>query len=143
VVSSRIAVGSQIEPVVKHVTQEKINLFEACGLRGEAGGGFHTDPEAAIRRIGMATPIASGRVQLTFATEALRRFFGAEIFNHTGTLDMRFVKPVVDGDTITVHGFVTELATEAGGTRVTLEVWCENHTGAKTALGTGSAVIPR
>ncbi len=136
-------VGSELTPVSKHVTQEKINLFEACGLLGEERRSFHTDPEAALQALGTTTPIASGRMQLSFAAEALRRFFGPEVFNHHGTLDMRFIKPVVDGDTVTVKGQVTETQTEEDGTRVALQVWCENQNGDKTAVGTGGALLPR
>lgn len=136
-------VGTKLPPVSKHMTQEKINLFEACGLLGEDRRNFHTDPEAALQTLGTTTPIASGRMQLSFAAEALRRFFGPEVFNHHGRLDMRFIKPVVDGDTITVKGQVTETQTDEHGTRVALEVWCENQHGDKTAVGTGGALIPR
>ena len=136
-------VGTEITPVTKNITQEKVNLFEACGLRGEGTSNIHTDPEAALRALGTATPIASGRVQLSYAAEALRRFFGPEVFNHSGSLDLRFVKPVVDGDTITAKGKVTEAKAEENGTRVSLEVWCENQNGDKTAIGIGGALVPK
>ena len=135
-------IGTEITPVIKHVTQERINLFEACGIRGEERGNFHTDPEAAMLVIGMGSPIASGRVQLSYATEAVRRFFGREVFNHSGTLDLRHIRPVVDGDTITVKGRVTETKAEEKGTRVSLDVWCENQNGDRTGVGTGSALVP-
>ena len=136
-------VGTEIIPVTKNVTQEKINLFEASGLLGEERGSFHTDPEAALRAFGTATPIASGRMQLSFAAEALCCFFDPKVFNHSGALDLRFTKPVVDSDTITVTGRVTETNVEENGTRVSLEVWCENQNGDRTAVGTGSALVPK
>jgi acyl dehydratase len=135
-------VGSEITPVTKHLTQEKINLFEACGLRGGERSSFHTDPEAALQALGTTTPIASGRMLLSFAAEALRRFFGPAVFNHHGTLDLRFIKPVTAGDTITVRGRVTEKQLEAHGTHVSLQIWCENQNGEKTAIGTGGALYP-
>jgi acyl dehydratase len=136
-------VGSEITPITKHITQEKINLFEACGLRAAGEDNFHTDPEAALQALGTAAPIASGRMQLSFAAEALRRFFGPEVFNHHGMLDLRFIKPVVSGDTVTARGRVTDRQDEAAGTRVSLEVWCENQNGDKTAIGTGGTLIPK
>jgi acyl dehydratase len=135
-------VGTEIAPITKHVTQEKINLFEACGLLGAERRSFHTDPEAALRALGTAAPIASGRMQLAFAAEALRHAFGPEVFNHHGTLDLRFIKPVVAGDAITVKGKVTERQTEAKGTRLSLDVWCENQHGDTTAIGTGGVLVP-
>lgn len=135
-------VGTKIATVSKTITQEKINLFEACGLRGEERRSFHTDPEAALKALGTTTPIASGRMQLSFAAEALRRFFSPEVFNHHGSLDCRFLRPVVEGDTITVNGRVTETQAEEHGTRVTVEIWCENQHGDKTAVGTGGTLVP-
>ena len=138
-----IEVGTEVSPVTKNITQEKIDLFEACGLRGEGNGGFHTDPEAALRTLEIATPIASGRMQLSFVAEALRRLFGQEVFVGTGTLDLRFTKPVVHGDAITVRGRVTEAKAEEQGTRVSLEVWCENQNEERTAICTGGVFIPK
>jgi acyl dehydratase len=81
-------------------------------------------------------------MQLSFAAEALRHAFSPEVFNHHGTLDLRFIKPVVAGDTVTAKGKVTERQAEAKGTRVSLEVWCENQNGDKTAIGTGGVLVP-
>ena len=54
---------------------------------------------------------------------------------------MAFIKPVLAGDTLTVHGVVKERQPEAGRTRVVVEVWCENQHGEKTAVGTASGLI--
>ena len=136
-------IGTEITALVKSISQVKINLFEACGLRGERSGGFHTDPEAAMRSIGLATPIASGRMQLSYAAEALRRFFGPEVFNRSGFLDLRFTKPIIDGNTVTIRGHVTEVQAENDGTRVSLMISCENQDGDTTAVGTGGALVPK
>ena len=141
-VTTKVHVGAEIPTVVKQITQEKINMFSS-GERGGTAGSFHTDPEAAKRNLGIDTPIASGRMQLSFAAEALRRFFGPQVFNHSGTLDIRYTKPVVHGDTVTVHGKVTETKAEGKGTRAILEVWCENQKAERTSVGTGSALLPR
>ena len=134
-------IGMELPPVSKLVTQERINLFEACGILHHDN--IHTDPEIAARRLGTTYPIASGRMSITYASEALRRFFGPGAFNHTGTLNLKFLRPVKDGDTISVKGKVSERLEEDAGTRVTVEVWCENQNGDKTAVGTGSAMVPR
>ena len=41
-----------------------------------------------------------------YAEEASARFFGAEVFNHTGIEDGRFFKPVASMGTLTVTGLV-------------------------------------
>jgi acyl dehydratase len=56
---------------------------------------------------------------------------------------MAFIKPVYAGDRLTVHGVVKDKRPENDGTRVVVEVWCENQHGDKTAVGTASGLISR
>jgi acyl dehydratase len=69
----------------------------------------------------------------------MTRFLGAG-FVKGGTMSMTFVKPVYAGDRLTVRGVVKELRPESGGTRVVVEVWCQNQRGEKTAVGTASGL---
>lgn len=135
-----LEVGTELPSVSKVITQEKINLFEACGILDRAN--IHTDRELAARKLGTSYPIASGRMSIAFSSEALRRLFGAEPFHRSGTVNLKFLRPVKDGDVITVKGRVTERVTEEAGTRVMVEVWCENQEGHKTAAGMASALMP-
>ncbi len=134
-------IGTEISPVTRQVTQEKINLFEDCGILHHAN--IHTNPEVAKRRLGTSYPIASGRMSITYASEALRKFFGPEAFNHTGVLNLKFLRPVKHGDAITVKGLVSNTQEQDGGTRVFVDLWCENQSGDKTAVGTASALVLR
>jgi acyl dehydratase len=59
-----------------------------------------------------------------------------------GSMSVAFVQPVYAGDRLTVRGVVKELRSEAGRTRVVVDVWCENQHGQKTALGTASGLAP-
>jgi acyl dehydratase len=54
---------------------------------------------------------------------------------------MSFIKPVYAGDRLTVHGVVAALRPQEGGTRVVVDVWCENQQGEKTAVGTASGLL--
>ena len=137
-----VTVGTEVPPIVKSISQEKINLFEGVGIHGQRSN-IHTDMDAAKRTIGLTTPIASGRVQLSFVTDAQRRFFGGEVFDRSGTVDLRFVKPVIDGDTITVKGKVISVDDTSDGQAVAVDVWCENQNGERTSMGTATAVLPK
>jgi acyl dehydratase len=55
-----------------------------------------------------------------------------------GKIAVSFIKPVVVGDTLTVHGTIKSRAREGDKTRVTVEIWCENQDGVKTMVGTAS-----
>ena len=131
--------GQQIPPVTKSVTQDTINRFENCGILERQN--IHNDPELARRRLGTAYPIASGRMSIAFAAESLRRFFGPEAFNHTGSVNLKFLRPVKGGDTITVTGEVAAQEPDGDGARVTVNLICRNQDGDRTAVGIGAAVV--
>ena len=115
-------IGDDITPVVKEMTQEAINLFE--GSAGNTGPSQFTDEHAARETLGTEGTVASGRMSLTFAIEMLRKYFGGDVFNHTGVVDLRFLRPVRPGDTITVSGKISEMSKEANGSKVTVDIQC-------------------
>ena len=133
-------VGDQLPPLTKTMTQEAINAFEKSG--GAKGPSQFTDVETARSTLGTASTVASGRMSLTFAIEMLRRYFGADVYNGGGMVDMRFLRPVRPGDSVTFTGKVTGTAKEADGTRVTVEVSATNQKGNVTAAGTGACIVP-
>jgi acyl dehydratase len=132
--------GDEIEPLVKEMSQEAINLFE--GSAGNTGPSQFTDVNAARETLGTEGTVASGRMSLTFAIEMLRRYFGAEVFNHTGVVDLRFLRPVRPGDTITFKGTVTGTTREANGNRVSVDIEVKNQKCDTTGVGQGSAIVP-
>jgi len=135
-----IQVGDEVLPVVKEMTQEAINLFE--GSAGQTGPSQFTDEHAARETLGTQGTVASGRMSLTFAIEMLRKHFGSDVFNHTGVVDLRFLRPVRPGDTITFSGKITEISREANGSKVTVDIQVLNQNGDTTGVGKGSAIVP-
>ncbi len=133
-------VGDALPPLTKHMTQDAINAFEKSG--GATGPSQFTDLETARSTLGTASTVASGRMSLTFATELLRRYFGADVYNGGGMVDLRFLRPVRPGDAVTFTGKVTATAKEADGTRVSVEVSATNQKGAVTAAGMGACIVP-
>ena len=135
----KIELNQQIPTISKKITQESINQFEACGILDREN--IHNSPELARQRLGFAHPLASGRMSVAFAAESLRKFFGPEVFNHTGTVNLKFLRPVKSGDTITGTGKVSHQQEIDKGTLVTVELFCENQDRDRTAIGNGSAII--
>ena len=135
----KIELNQQIPTISKKITQESINQFEACGILDREN--IHNSPELARQRLGFDHPLASGRMSVAFAAESLRKFFGPEVFNHTGTVNLKFLRPVKNGDTITVTGKVSHQQEIDKGTLVTVELFCENQDRDRTAIGNGTAVI--
>ena len=132
--------GDPVAPLVKEMTQEAINLFE--GSAGHSEPSQFTDEEAARETLGTSGTVASGRMSISFALEMMRRHFGGDVFNHTGTVDLRFLRPVRPGDTITFTGEVTGTSREANGQKVNVKIEVRNQRGDTTAVGTGSAIVP-
>ena len=118
---------------MKQIPQRKIDAYS--GVRPNY---IHSD-EAFARKKGFAAPLAQAMMSTAYVSELMTRFVGAG-FVKGGTLSMAFIKPVLAGDTLTVHGVVKETQPEAGRTRVVVEVWCENQHGEKTAAGTASGL---
>ena len=81
-------VDQEIPSLCKHMKQERITLFEQSG--GYMVPTIHTDVEASKKITGLDVPMASGRMSLSFATECLRRFFGEDVYNRSGVVDLRF-----------------------------------------------------
>ncbi len=133
-------VGDEVTSLAKTMSQDAINAFEASG--GATGPSQFTDADTAKGVLGTHSTVASGRMSLTFSLEMLRRFFGAEIFNRGGTVDLRFLRPVRPGDTVTFSGKITALDKEANGVRVRCEISAQNQKGDTTAAGTGACLVP-
>ena len=131
--------NTTIPSVTKSITQVKINQFESCGILAREN--IHNSPEVAQRRLGTTYTLASGRMSVAFASESLRKFFGADVFNHTGTVNLKFLRPVKEGDTITVGGSVNSRQEVENGTMVIVDLYCENQNGDKTAIGQGTAIV--
>ncbi len=137
---SELELDRQIPSVSKEITQETINLFEACGILDRQN--IHNNPDLARQRLGYDHTLASGRMSVAFVAESLRRFFGPAVFNHSGTVNLKFLRPVRPGDTVTVQGAVSHHQQVEAGTLVSVAVHCENQDGEKTAIGAGTAVVP-
>ena len=128
-----------IPSVTKYITEDSILGFESTGILNREN--IHNNPEMAAKRLGTTYTLASGRMSITFASECLRKFFGTEVFNHTGTVNLKFLRPVKAGDIITVTGAVSGTEEIESGTRVSVDLFCDNQDGNRTAIGIGTAVI--
>jgi acyl dehydratase len=134
------AVGDEVPPLSKTMTQTAINLFEKSG--GKTGPSQFTDEATARGVLGTSGTVASGRMSLTFGTELLRRYFGSEVYNRGGMVELRFLRLVRPGDTVTFTGKVTGLSKVTNGVRVAVDVTGTNQKGDVTAAGAGACIVP-
>ena len=89
--STNIEIDQEIPSVTKAVTRQSIDLFESVGILDVQN--IHNNEDIARQRLGTDYILASGRMSITFAAESLRKFFGPEVFNHTGTVNLKFLRP--------------------------------------------------
>ena len=86
---------------------------------------------------------ANNRILLDWdALEMLGRAFGAGMFNHTGSVDLRFLRPVRPGDTIAFSGRVTGISRETNGSKISVEIKAEIQRGDTTAWETVAPSYP-
>lgn len=94
---TEIQEGKALNPVVKHITQEKINLY------AEASGDFnpiHIDKSFAAKTP-LGGTIAHGMLGLAYVSEMMTSAFG-EKWLCGGRLRAKFKEPARPGDTLTI-----------------------------------------
>ncbi len=130
-----IQVGDELPPLSKSISQRQIDCYS--GVRPRS---IHTDPEWA-RRKGFAAPLAQGMMSTAYVSEMMVALLG-EGFVQGGRMSVKFVKPVLVGDTLTMRGMVKEKRTEGSRVRVVVEFSCENQDRIKTMIGEASGLAP-
>lgn len=128
-----IRVGHVLPVLVKPIAQRQIDCYS--GVRPRS---IHTDPEWA-RAKGFPAPLAQGMMSTGYVSQMMVDFLGTG-FVEGGRMAVKFIKPVIVGDTLSVHGVVRDLVAEGAATRVVVEVWCENQHGVKTMVGEASGL---
>ena len=126
-----LTVGDALTPVIKEVTQEKMNRYaDASGDHNP----LHTDPEFASHTRFKGT-IAHGMLTLAFISQVMTDWFGAA-WIEGGELELNFLAPVFPGESITAGATVIEKNDETRS--VTCEVYCENQQGKRVVVGRAS-----
>lgn len=131
--AAAIGIGDTLPPRVKPIAQRQIDAYS--GVRPKS---IHTDAEWAQKK-GFAAPLAQGLMSTAYVSQMMVDFLG-EGFVKGGHINVSFIKPVLAGDTLTMHGAVRSKEADGAHTRVTVEFWCENQQGVKTLVGTASGL---
>ena len=120
--------------LVKEISQRKIDAYSVVRARS-----IHTD-ESWARTKGFPKCLAQAMMSTAYISEMMTQLLGAG-FVKGGSMSVAFIKPVFAGERLTVHGVIKERLPEGDRTRLVVEVWCENQSGDKTAVGTASGLI--
>jgi 3-hydroxybutyryl-CoA dehydratase len=114
--------GDRLPELVKEISQESMNAY------AEATNDFnpiHID-EAFAKETPFKGTIAHGFYIFAFVSELMTRHFGKR-WTNGGHVDVRFLKPVRPGDTITVKATVSGQEMKEGRSFLVLSVVWENQ----------------
>jgi len=134
---SEICEGKTLPSVVKHITQEKINLY------AQASGDFnpiHVD-EAFAAKTPLGGTIAHGMLILAYVSEMMTQAFGKNWVSN-GKLSIRFKAPARPGDTVTVRGKIASIEDREGVSSVNCSIECGNQKDETIITGESIVKIP-
>lgn len=129
--------GETLGPLVKHVSQETINLY------AEASGDFnpiHID-EAFAATTPFKGTIAHGMLSLAYVSELMTAAFG-ESWLAGGKLRAKFKESARPGDTLTVGGKVDCLEQRDGVSYANCSIECRNQEGEVIVSGEAAVKLP-
>ena len=131
---SDIHQGDSLPPIVKHLSQQKINLY------AEASGDYnpiHID-EAFAAKTPLGGTIAHGMLILAYASEMMTKAFG-QSWLEGGKLSIRFKAAARPQDTITTSGQVDSIEDKDGIPHINCSLECRNQNG--DVIISGGAVV--
>jgi len=127
---TEIQPGKALNPVVKHITQEKINLY------AEASGDFnpiHVD-ESFAAKTPFGGTIAHGMLSLAYVSEMMTLAFGRS-WQAGGKLRAKFKDSARPGDTLTITGEVFCIEQESDVSYANCTYECHNQKGEMIVAG--------
>jgi len=128
--------GNTIGPVVKNITQEKIDLY------AEASGDFnpiHID-ESFAASTPLGGTIAHGMLILAYASEMMTLAFGQKWITG-GKLSAKFKEPARPGDTVTINGTIDSIKEQNGISYANCSFRCCNQKDATIIIGEASVKL--
>ncbi|TET43469.1 MAG: acyl dehydratase [Dehalococcoidia bacterium] len=127
---TEIQEGKAFDSVVKHITQEKINLY------AEASGDFnpiHID-ESFAAKTPLGGTIAHGMLSLAYVSEMMTSAFGRNWLSE-GKLRAKFKEPAHPGDTLTINGKIDCIEQEDDVSYANCSFECRNQKGEMIVIG--------
>ena len=131
---TEIQEGKALNSVVKHITQDNINLY------ADASGDFnpiHIDKSFATRTP-LGGTIAHGMLSLAYVSEMMTSAFGKNWLSE-GKLRAKFKEPARPGDTLTIDGKINCIEQKDDVSYANCTFNCRNQKG--EMIVTGEAIV--
>jgi len=126
----QVTTGLDLAPIQRFMTQEKINMYISAA---EDYNPIHVDPEFA-RKTSFISTIAPGYQFIAYISAVMTRDFG-EKWITGGVMDVRLLKAVLPGDTLTAGGKVVEKKQDEKGNFIRCEVLIKNQKNEEVVVG--------
>ncbi len=85
--------------------------------------------------------LRSGNLQYVDQSQRLRTCGSRQLLGHQVYVNLKFLRPVKNGDTITVTGKVSSQRQVEQGAEIVVELLCQNQDQDRTAAGIGTAIV--
>lgn len=128
--------GDKISGRPKEITLDRMRKFSG---HLEGGENIHTNEKMA-NEAGLPGPIAQGMMSYGYILEMILTIFGDKWLKD-GELEVSFLRYVLPGDVITAKGVIRSKEASDSGTKIMLEVWCENQRKEKVVAGTATGIV--
>lgn len=100
---------------------------------------IHTDL-AHAQRCGLKKRNASGTQWQGYIIQMMLGMFGTSWLSH-GTIETKFIRMVLEDDTVTPWASVTRSEPTEGGVRFSFDIGCENQRGETVLAGTATGIL--
>jgi len=139
--SCQVVPGFELPPIQKTLKLQNMIAFSRWAHDYDTGESVHCFPEVA-RRKGFPRAIAQGLMSHGYLSELIAVHFGEQVFAGS-RVQAKFIKPTLEGDTLTATGVVDRVEPIAGGKRVYLSVACKTQRGELVTVGQAEVTLPQ
>tara|TARA_Y100000814_G_scaffold251654_1_gene198689 strand:- start:11 stop:430 length:420 start_codon:yes stop_codon:yes gene_type:complete len=127
--------NESLDPSSYKIGRLEIKKFNRLVTGGKDTLNIHTDDEVA-QKAGLPRAVATGRHPVCFIAEEMTKIFGKG-FIENGNLDVKFIKPIFPGDTISIE-FSPNSKVESE--KFIFDVSIRNQNGETVTKGVASAI---
>ncbi len=139
-----VKVGDELPTLTRLISGDLVIAYGAIGVpdpETARGGSFHSDPDLAAGTM-YGAPIAQGVLTEALVSALITNWIPDPSGWISGsTLTSKFIGPVWYEDTLTYQARVTDIQTDGGKRRVSLDVWAENQRSEKVMVGDASVLV--
>ena len=133
--NQNINYNESLDPSSYKIGRLEIKKFNRLVTGGKDTLNIHTDDEVA-QKAGLPRAVATGRHPVCFIAEEMTKIFGKG-FIENGNLDVKFIKPIFPGDTISIE-FSPNSKVESE--KFIFDVSIRNQNGETVTKGVASAI---